>query len=106
MGISPGTNAGKSHRERIKQFWLEALRDTGVDLICPQDTVGNQFVEVDQAESVRSAMTQQPLAVYLIRVFPGEAIFAVGYESVAESRYATNSLQKCRIFFEIAKGCA
>lgn len=52
IGISPGTYARKSHHERIKQFWLETLRDTGVDLIYPQDTVGNQFVEVDQAESV------------------------------------------------------
>ncbi len=52
IGISPGTYDNRSHRERIKQFWLETLRDTGVDLIYPQDTVGNQFVAVDRAESV------------------------------------------------------
>ena len=52
IGISPGTYDKRSHRERIKRFWLETLRDTGVDLIYPQDTVGNQFVAVDRAESV------------------------------------------------------
>ena len=101
IGISPGTYARKSHHERIKQFWLETLRDTGVDLIYPQDTVGNQFVEVDQAESVWQLWEEIAEALQIELWANCEAFTRINYSSRGGL-----PLRRCVRLLQVAAACS
>ena len=51
IGLSPGTMYPFA-REKVKRFWIDALKDTGINLLYPQDSVGTLNIYPSQSPFV------------------------------------------------------